>query len=560
MIIFRKDRLETELSVLRDEWRAQMERSLKSVAADAIARLTRDSGNVEKEVAARIAGMGQALSEATAQTEDKLKILREALNQEDERSQRGLMRLEDAERRVNDETAKLAAATAEIDLKLGGLRQYLDEQNDRLHESLRQLQGADERLSQQLSKLDAVAQAASQSLESRAAALLETASQEMSRRAESAAGAWGEQVRSIQEAASAAGQSLESRAAAVLETASQEMTRRAEAAVTASGEQVRSIQDATGHEIDRFSAQLKSELSSRLEGTNEILRNIEATTAAAQESLRSTQESLAGVSERALETVAGRMQALLQDFMGNSERQMEESGRAATAKWIAELEDKATDATYTAFGSLFKVSEWCEKKAQMRMQAALEKGLNAASDNVREKAEAALREFSAQAEAASGQISAFVEAERAQIRAAWETEADQITSRLRTALTEDTQATMNRASQELLNQVSSVLETVRTETLAHENRLRDVVSQLGEQAIQAHEMRLDQISRTSLQETISKFNQESTQHLENLVHSAELRLRHTCNEVFTEVGEALRQRLLEVTFPRPQAKAATDSA
>jgi hypothetical protein len=42
--------------------------------------------------------------------------------------------------------------------------------------------------------------------------------------------------------------------------------------------------------------------------------------------------------------------------------------------------------------------------------------------------------------------------------------------------------------------------------------------------------------------------------------SAEQRLRHTCNEVFTDVGEALRQRLLELTFARPAAKAATDSA
>lgn len=516
MIIFRKERLETELSALRDEWRGQMESSLKAVADQAIARLTRDSENLEKEVAARIAGMGQALSEASVQTENKLNTLREALNQEDERAQRGLMRLEDAERRINDQTSKLAEVTGEIDIKLGGLRQYLDEQNDRLHESLRQLQAADQRLSEQLSKLDALAQAA--------------------------------------------GQNLESRAAAVLETASQEMTGRAEAAVAAWGEQVRSIQDATGREIDRFSTQLKVELSRRLEGTNEILKNIEATTAAAQDSLRSTQESLAGVSERALEAVASRMQALLQDFMGNSERQMEESGRAATAKWIAELEDKATDATYTAFGSLFKVSEWCEKKAQMRMQAALERGLNAASDNVREKAEVALREFSAQAEAASGQITASIEEGRARIRQAWETEGEQITSRLRAALIEETQATFNRANQDLLNQVSSVLETVRTETMAQESRLREVVSQLGEQAIQAHEMRLDRVSRSSLQETISKFSQESSEHLEALVQSAEQRLRHTCNEVFTEAGEALRQRLLELTFPRPAAKAATDSA
>ena len=39
-----------------------------------------------------------------------------------------------------------------------------------------------------------------------------------------------------------------------------------------------------------------------------------------------------------MEAAAGRMQSFMQELAGNSERQMEESGRAATAKWIAELE------------------------------------------------------------------------------------------------------------------------------------------------------------------------------------------------------------------------------
>jgi hypothetical protein len=516
MIIFRKERLETELAALREEWWKQTERSLKGVAEESISRLTRDSEAMEKEVAARVAGMGQALTEVTAQTEDKLKTLGEALDQQDERSQRTLLQLEAAERRTNDEAAKLAQANGEVDLKLNGLRQYLDQENERLHESLRRLQAADERLSEQLSKLDLLAQAAGQNLESRASAVVETASQEMTRRAEDTLAAWAEQIRTIKEA--------------------------------------------TGQEIDRFTTELKAELSSRLHGTNDTLKNIEAATIAAQEALQSTQDSLAKVSEQALEGAAGRVQVFIQDMVGNSERQMEESGRAATAKWIAELEDKATDATYTAFGSLFKVSEWCEKKAQIRMQAALEKGLNAASDNVKEKAEAALQEFSAKAESASGQISAFIEAGCAQIRSASEAEGEQLITRLRTTFTEDAQATLNRASQDLLNQVSAVLETVRAETLSEENRLKDVIAQLGDQAIHSHEMRLDQVSRLSLQETISKFSQESSDHLDKLVRSAEQGLRHTCNEVFTEVGESLRQRLLELTFVRPAAKAATDSA
>jgi hypothetical protein len=520
MIIFRKERLETELAGMRDEWRKQMERSLKSVADEAISRITRDSEAMEKEASSRVAKMGEALTETAAQTENKFNILRDALYDQDERSRQTLLQLEAADlriqERISDEAAKLAQASGELELKLSGLRQYLDEQNDRLQESLRRLQASDERMNEQLSKLDRIVEAAGQNLESRANVVLETTSQEMKRSAEETILAWTEQVRTVKHVAD--------------------------------------------QEIDRFTDHLKTELSRRLESTNETLKNIETATMAAQESLKSTQENLSKVSEQVLESANGRMQAFMQDLVVNAEHQVEESGRAATAKWIAQLEEKATDTTYTAFGSLFKVSEWCEKKAQMRMQAALEKGLNAASDNVREKAENALQEFSTKAEAASGEISKVIEEWRAQIRANAESEGEQLLSRLRTTFTEDAQATLSRASQDLLNQVSSVLETVRAETLERENRMREAVAQLGEQAIQAHEMRLDQISRTSLQETISKFSQESNEVLETMSRSAEERLRSTCNQVFTEAGEALRQRLLELTFLRPAAKAATESS
>ena len=512
--------METELAGMRDEWRKQMERSLKSVADEAISRITRDSEAMEKEASSRVAKMGEALTEVATQTENKFNILRDALSDQDERSRQTLRQLEAADlriqERVNDEAAKLVQASSELDLKLSGLRQYLDEQNDRLQESLRGSQAADERMNEQLSKLDRIVEAAGQNLESRANAVLETTSQEMKRRAEETISAWTEQVRTVEHV--------------------------------------------TDQEIDRFTDHLKTELSRRLESTNETLKNIEAATMAAQESLKSTQENLSKVSEQVLESANGRMHAFMQDLVANAEHQVEESGRAATAKWIAQLEEKATDTTYAAFGSLFKVSEWCEKKAQMRMQAALEKGLNAASDNVREKAENALEAFSTKAEAASGEISKVIEEWRAQIRANAESEGEQLLSRLRTTFTEDAQATLSRASQDLLNQVSSVLETVRAETLERENRLREAVTQLGEQAIQAHELRLDQISRTSLQETISKFSQESNEVLETMSRSAEERLRSTCNQVFTEAGEALRQRLLELTFLRPAAKAATESS
>ena len=107
MIIFRKERLETELAALRNEWRQQMERSLKSVADESIARLTRDSALMEKEAAARVAGLGQVLTEAAALTEAKLSTLRGALDVQDEKSQRTLLQLEAAEERIKESPRNL---------------------------------------------------------------------------------------------------------------------------------------------------------------------------------------------------------------------------------------------------------------------------------------------------------------------------------------------------------------------------------------------------------------------------------------------------------------------
>ena len=66
--------------------------------------------------------------------------------------------------------------------------------------------------------------------------------------------------------------------------------------------------------------------------------------------IREFEETLAKVSEREIENALGR----LQDSLLRLEQDFGESGRAATSKWLAELDAKSTDTTHTAFESLFK--------------------------------------------------------------------------------------------------------------------------------------------------------------------------------------------------------------
>ena len=499
MVIFRKERLEAELADLRTAWKEQMERSLKAVAEDSAGRLSRDSEQIEKEAAARVAAMGKAFAETTAEAENKLSSLREALDWQDERSQQALVQLQYAEQRINDQAAKLAEGTAAVENKLSGLREHLNEQNERLQQSLRHLQAAEQRLSEQLAKLDILARTAGQNIEQRASALLETASEEMTRRAEAAMSTWTERVQLIREE--------------------------------------------TGREIDRLSSHLKAELGSGLDSAGEMLRNIENATAAARESLCSTQESLARASEQAVEAGAGRMQNLIADF----DRQIAESFRAATAKSVAEIENKATDASYATFESLFKASEWYEKKVHAQMQTTLERGLEQAAGTLRETADAA-----------GGQLSTQMERQSAQIRAESEAQGQQVAAQFREALSQDAQNILSEANQTFSAQARVAQDAVRLETQAQETKLNGLIVQLGDRALEALERRLEDVSNLLLLSTVSKFSQRSEEHLQTLVRSARQRLGQTCNEVFTEVGETLRQRMVEVKLPRPAVNVPSD--
>ena len=76
----------------------------------------------------------------------------------------------------------------------------------------------------------------------------------------------------------------------------------------------------------------------------------------------------------------------VKDLVSALHSELQESGRAATEKCLADIEAKATDTTHSTFESLFKTAEWYEKKVQTHMQAAIDKGTEYALGTLKEKA------------------------------------------------------------------------------------------------------------------------------------------------------------------------------
>jgi hypothetical protein len=455
-------------------------------------------------------------------------------------------------------------AAHDWEARLNSLRASLDQGNERAQESMRKLQSAENQMEDQAAKLQGMAAATEQALEQRASALLEAQSHEMSRRAENAISMWAQRLQPALEAA---------------------------------GEQT----------VTRLAAQLKGELSDRVQSGAAMVARLESAVGSADEVLRIRQENLAKASEQAIQSACERVKdlaaALAHDF--------QESVRIATEKSVSEIEAKATDTTHHAFESLFKTAEWYEKKVHTQMQSAIDKGMDNALATLKEKAremsgvfgaeldhysrsyvehtqgqveeasreslerlrkhadematasaasivqqaredsEAALEGFNAKAASLSAQIQAQFDEQAAEARAKSEADSRQLAAEFRAALKLQVQDELGSARKELMDEL-------RQESKNQQQILAECAAGLNYDAIDDYKRRLDAASNSWLLTTVARLSQQSEQHVQALSKAAEERLRAACTEVFSGVGDALRRGLVEANPATPPPKKSGD--
>jgi hypothetical protein len=410
----------------------------------------------------------------------------------------------------------------------------------------------------------------------------------------------------VQGMAEAAAQDLERRAGTLLEVQGRELARRAEDGIAAWTERMRPALEQAGREtVVRLGTELEQQLQAGLGRAKEALGGLEEGTRRVSELERSHRDNLDRISQQAVESAAGRLRTALDGL----EQTFEESGRAAATKWVAEIETKATDATHTTFESLFKTAEWYEKKVQTQMQTALEKGLDQASNSLREKAgeisglfaaeldhysrsyvahtqeqveeasraslehvrkqavdmtaasatslaqqthhqiTAALADFRTKTGAEISEASARMDSHTGQFRSRLDSEVQKSSAEFRTALGRETYRALGDTREELAAQVELSKTHLRNDIQAQEEQLRRTIASLSQEALEEYRKRLDGASNSWLLTTVTRLNQQSEQQIDMLSRSAEQRLRQTANQVFTNVGETLRSRLLDVLTP-----------
>jgi hypothetical protein len=510
-----RNRVESDVATVHTRFDERIESSLDVAARQAAERMAQTSENsahdLERRVVQRIEAIGQTFTEASAEAERALEALRGALAAE---------------------AARADAAIAQ------------------LHEATARIEGHG-------AALDAARQSASDELERRGQAIVESREADLNRRAEAIANS---------------------------------VVERLEPALNAAGHRL----------LAALALQIEQQIAPHVQRAGAALRDLEAGSARAEAAARAHAQRLQEDSERSLKDATARAEEIFRQI----ESRFQESGGAVQARWLAELDAKATETTHNAFEAIFKSADWYEKKVQTQMQSTLERGLAQAAETLRAKAgevsgvfaseldhftrsyvehakgqldeqaraaaartqEAAQQASDAvaagfsdraakiagdqyqrlvtQSSAAQEHFSARLHSQAAEAQEKLDEAARQTAAHFRVEIEEQSDESLRVARQKLDAHSAALTEAWRATQAAEIERdvqkVQSELARLGNQAVDDYKLRLENNSNTWLLASVTKLNQNSQNLIEQLAAASAERIRAACAGVFAGIGESLR--------------------
>jgi len=104
-----------------------------------------------------------------------------------------------------------------------------------------------------------------------------------------------------------------------------------------------------------------------------------------------------------------------------------------------------------------------------------------------------------------------------------------------------------------------LLASWKSMTDAHQKEMESAYGQIGHQAVEHYKSKLENVSNQWMLATVASLDHQSRDLISGIAATAEQRLREACAQVFAGVGESLRERLKEIasgfTLPEPPAQA-----
>jgi vacuolar-type H+-ATPase subunit E/Vma4 len=297
-------------------------------------------------------------------------------------------------------------------------------------------------------------------------------------------------------------------------------------------------------------------------------------------------------SEEAVQDALGRMKQETAKFPA----EIEQTGRATVKKIEEELDQKSSEMQHASHEALLKTSEWYQKKAQTTMHSTMERLVEQSANAMHAKA----GEVSSMvASELDHYRRSYVEHSRAEIEEA----GNEVTERERLKLNETaeianatfsdrvqrvTQESLQRfqdssrealeksrsdmefnrecslaefqktldekmthgveqASTYLQSQLIPLLESWEAKREAEKKEWMAQVKQSSEESLEAYKARLENATNAWLLASAATLGQNSQAVLDNLAKTAEKRMRDTCSQVLSGMGDLLRNRMMGIS-------------
>ena len=601
---------------------AEMLRAARQSAEESAEQLRATASQSEALLAARVEVAGRTLEESAQRLAQSATQDREALARSAEELRQQLAATFSAAEASWQErlAGRLDAAHAQLQHTLeDSVKSAAQQSAQALAQQAAAAQARlQEEAGRQLAALGERSAAAAQETEQRLAALRDTAEATTRRLEESVAAssapvAHMEQFSSRLEAAQKqALEGFQSHLDEILARYREDLQQRSESLLEETGNRVRSaFQDSSREAASSFEEQMRSLVQPQITSAEEALHRLtgsrsllEAATTLQEDRVRSmTDEVLAGAQERIRET------------LGTAEKELQEAAQAVVSRQLADLDAKSSDLKHTTIESLYKSAEWYEKKAQTQLQHLIEKGVEQAGAQLRERAgevsgvfasevdaysrnfvehaqqqmEEVVRDafersralFSEAAETTSAaftdeiqrharqEIDGFdeglrkslddtrtqAEAVRQELGRHMTAEQEAFLRRFRAGMSTAVEAGVSEAQQQVQGGLKQVLDSWHAMTQEHQDKLRETYGRIGDQSVEQFRGRLENVSNSWMLATVTTLDRQSRDVLSGVAHAAEEKLRETCANVFANVGDTLRDRLKEIAagFKPPES-------
>jgi hypothetical protein len=372
-------------------------------------------------------------------------------------------------------------------------------------------------------------------------------------------------------------------------------------------ERVREMQPALETMAQNVIGRLAEQAHQRLAPQIELAQKVSSELTAGRQT---TEQLIAAIHQRLTEAADQTLlesRERLQQQMAHFPIEIEAACRASVSKAAEEIDAKSNEVTHTTFESLYKSSEWYQKKAQTSMQAALEKSVDQAvgglrnhaadisrlfaseldhysrsyvehtqgqleesvkdstargrtqmqqaadttaaafSDRLHQASREALQNFTASVRQSSEETATQFEARAEGLRANMDAHLENFVADFQDRLNERVELGVDQARRVLDNQLTSMTEAWRQERDQQYRAWLERLNQASAEGVEAYRQRLENTSNSWLVASVTSLSQHSEEVIKAMALAAEVRLRDTCSNVFAGLGETIRQRLLGIS-------------